>query len=184
MVDLQKNITKRWIVFDKVLLMVILLIAFFAFMDAVNLQGVFALDRAYQSKFGWDDTNNIYNIYWVQIQPYIVILWYGILIIIASIWYIVTKDKSEALAIFLAPALAIYFGTQDLLYFAFSSQTLDSIGCWANMLYPVRVISQWLHETCPTKTSFLISGLIGMFLSFLVLYKLKYYQSNRRRKRK
>lgn len=177
----QKNMSDavRWVLFNKVFLMIVLLIAFFAYMDSVNLQGMFALDGAYQADHGWSEENNVWSIYWTQIQPAIIGLWYGILFIIATIWYLVTKDKSEALALLLVPAIFIMFATQDLLYFVFSPQDMGAIGCWAEEIVPVSLISDVMGETCPTQTSFFISGFFGLFLGLFVLLKLKYWQGKK-----
>lgn len=145
-------------------------------MDAINLQGIFALDSAYQNVNGWSHDDNVWNIYWTMIQPAIYQLWMGILAILGIIWYLVTKDKSESLAIFLVPAIWISFGVQDLIYFVFSPQTIMEVGCWADVMFSIRIISDLLRETCPTVTSFALSAILGLGLSWFVLYKLKYLE--------
>jgi hypothetical protein len=176
MFDLQHNTGKRWKLFNRVFLVIIVLILFFGYMDAKNVQGMFALDAVHQAENGWDEHSNVWTVYWSQIQPVLVGLWIGVLAIIALIWYLITKDKSEATAIFLVPAIWIFFGVQDLFYFLFSPQTMSAIGCWANALMPVSWISDLLGEVCPTMVSFFISAFIGIILSWIVLFKLKYLE--------
>jgi hypothetical protein len=182
MADLTKNTTIRWLTFNRVLILILLLVAFFGYMDAVNLQGVFALDTAYQAENGWSPENNVWSIYWEQLQPMFYRLWLGVLAVIALIWYTVTKDKSESLALFLAPAILITFGTQDLIYFLFSPQQMSAISCWADALIPVSIISNWLGEECPTRFSFFISAGIGALIAWFALYRLKYYEPRRKKK--
>ena len=183
MVDLQRNTSKRWIVFDRVFVMIILLIAFFGFMDARNIDGMFKLDAVHQAENGWNPNDNVWTVYWSSLQPVLFGLWIGTLAIIALVWYLVTKDKSETAAIFLVPAIWIIFGVQDLLFFLFSKQTMvSSVGCWANALIPVSLISKLLGEVCPTVTSFALSAILGLFLSWLVLFKLKYLEWPKRKR--
>jgi type IV secretory pathway VirB2 component (pilin) len=184
MTDLAKNTTIRWLTFNKVLIIVLLLVAFFGYMDSQNLQGVFALDAQYQADNGWSASNNIWEIYWTNIQPALIALWYVVLAIIATTWYLVTKDKSESLALFLVPAILIGFGAQDLIYFLFSPQRMDVIGCWADNILPVNIISNILGEDCPTQASFFISSLFGVCISYLTLYKLKYLEPTKRGKKR
>jgi hypothetical protein len=158
------------------------MIAFFAFMDAQQLEGIKELDTEYQAQNGWTEDNNIWRIYWDKIQPVYFWLWIGIAAIIATMYYLFTKDKSEAIAIFLVPAIAIYFGSQDLLYYLFSPEKISMVGCWADVLPPVRIISDLFGETCPTQTSFLASGFLGLIIGAIILFKLKYLEPRRKKK--
>jgi hypothetical protein len=182
MVDLKKNKGERWIVFNRVLIIIIIMIAFFAFMDAQNVKGLRALDSTYQDANGWTPEDNIWRIYWDTIQPLYVLLWMGIAAIIGIIYYQFTKDKSESIALFIVPAILIFFGTQDLLYYLFSPDKIINTGCWADILLPVKIISNWFGETCPTQASFATSGVIGLAIGTFTLYKLKYYDSKRKSK--
>lgn len=163
----------RWITMNRVLLIIIALIAIFAFVDSQNLIGIKQIDAGWQEAGGWNPDNNVWTIFWGQIQPWITFLWYAVLGGISLIWYQFTKDKSESLALFLAPAALIFFGSQDLLYFVFSPDVFSGSMCWADVLMPIRIISNLLGETCPTSTSFVFSGLLGVAVASFTYYRLK-----------
>jgi len=147
--------SRRWKIMNNVFLVVLSIIIFFAYMDSQQIISF----QTINTKQGWD----LYN---AHTGPAIWKTWYFVIAAIGIIWYVIYKDKSESLGIVAAGWSLIYFGTQDLLFFAFSEQTLSSIGCWADNLYPVRTISDLLGESCPTATSFLLSGFFGIVFSF------------------
>ena len=182
MADLKKNNKERWIVFNRVVLIISIMIAFFAFIDAQNLKGIKALDSTYQDANGWTPEDNVWKIYWEQIQPVYFFLWIGVAAIIGIVYYQFTKDKSESLALFLVPTILIFFGTQDLLYYAFSPDKIINTGCWADIILPVRIISNWFGETCPTQASFATSGALGLIIGGITLYKLKYLEGKKKKK--
>lgn len=153
---------KRWKTMDKVYLVVLGIIVFFAWMDSHQIMPFHIIS----TQQGWD----LYNEY---TGPAIWSTWWFVMGAIGLIWYIIFKDKSEALAISLSAWVLMFFGTQDILYFYFSYQELASVGCWADMLLPVRIVSDIMGEACPTATSFILSAAIGMFLSFYLYHKLR-----------
>lgn len=154
---------------DKVLLIALGLNILFAWFDAQNIVAIKSIDASWQAMGGWSPTNNVWNIFWDIISPALFNMWIGVLFAIGLIWYFVSKDKSEALAIFLAPALLIWFGAQDVIYYIISPDVLsECVGCWADVMLPVRIISDLLGETCPTATSFLLSAGLGVIVSYNV----------------
>ncbi len=168
-------IMKRWKLMDKILYISFGILILFAWFDSENLIGIKDIDREWGIAAGsWDPGNNVWMIFWETISPAAFGMWMGVLAAIGLIWYLYSKDKSEALALFLTPASLIFFGVQDLIYFIFSPDVMsESIGCWADVLTPVRIISDFLGETCPTQTSFLISAGIGVVIAY---YTYKYLQ--------
>ena len=144
---------------NKAFLVLIALLIWFAYMDVWQITSFFEIG----TQEGWD----LYNQY---TGPAIWTTWYVVMLALGAFWYIFTKDKSEALAITLGGAALIWFGTQDLFYFFFSGQTLDAVGCWASGMPPIQFISQMLGEECPTRTSFVLSGTLGIIVSYF-LYK-------------
>ena len=147
---------------DKVFLVVLGLITFFAYMDAKQIITFHTLN----TQSAWD----LYNTY---TGPAIWSMWTMVLIAIGVIWYIIFKDKSEALGISGAGIILQFFGTQDLIYFYFSKQTLAEVGCWADAMSPIKVISDLLNESCPTATSFIISGILGIIIAYYAYRWLK-----------
>lgn len=147
---------------DKVFFAVLGLLIWFSYMDSQQILSFFIIN----TEQGW----NLYNTY---TGPAIWLTWYVVLAVIGLIWYIIFKDKSEALAITASAAALIWFGTQDLFYFLFSEQTLSAVGCWADGMVPVKIVSTMLGETCPTATSFILSGFLGVIVAYYLYNKLK-----------
>ncbi len=145
----------RWKIMDNVFLIVISLIVVFAWMDVKQITTFFILN----TPEAW----NLYNLY---TGPAIWSLWYIVLLAIGIIWYIIYKDKSEAIALVSAGWALMWFGTQDVLYFIFSGKAMTANMCWADAMLPIRTISDLLGESCPSATSFILSALLGVFISY------------------
>jgi len=151
---------KRWAIMDNVFIMSILLIVFFAWMDAKQITTFFIIN-----------TEQAWLLYNQYTAPAIWQTWYIVLATIGLIWYIIYKDKSEAIGLVVSAWALIWFGTQDILYFIFSGKIMTDGMCWADGMTPIRIISDLLRELCPTKISFMLSGILGV----LVAYKLYNY---------
>ena len=173
------KVTKRWITMNKVLIVVIGLIILFAWMDTQQLITMKAIDK----QWGIYDVNyqrgsTLWDLFWNIQQPAIFLMWMGVLLAIAIIWYIIYKDKSEALALFLTPAVLIWFGSQDLIYYILSP--IDNInltmGCWANRIMPVNILSQIFGMQCPNNFVFLASGFMGFLIAGFIYTKLQAYK--------
>ena len=145
----------RWKIMDRVFLVVLSLIVFFAYMDVKQITTFFILN----TPEAW----NLYNLY---TAPAIWSLWYVVLLVIGIIWYVIYNDKSEAIALVIAGWALIWFGAQDVLYFIFSGKAMEASMCWADGMVSIRIISDILGETCPSATSFLLSAIIGVFVSY------------------
>lgn len=152
---------------NRVFLVSLGLLFLFAWMDVQKLIMLKTLDSKYS--IGQD----LWNLWWAVGSPAQVVLFLGVLAAIGGIWYLLFKDKSEAIALFASPAIMILMGTQDLIYFLISpiDSVFENVGCWADVMMPIRIISDLLGESCPTATSFIISGVLGIFLGLLT-YKL------------
>lgn len=151
----QKMVKSRWKAMDNVFLVVIGLIMFFAYMDVKQITTFFILN----TPEAW----NLYNLY---TAPAIWSLWYIVLLAIGIIWYVIYKDKSEAIALVVAGWALIWFGAQDVLYFMFSGKAMTANMCWADNIVSIRLISDLLGEACPSAVSFLLSALLGVFISY------------------
>ncbi len=153
---------------DKVFGLSLLLLFIFAWFDVNNLIAIKMIDSQ------WQNSNALWTIFSDIISPAAYWMWIGVLAVIGMVWYVYSKDKSESWAIFLSPAILIMFGVQDLIYYALSPDTLvGTVGCWADVMFPIRVISDFLGETCPTANSFILSAIIGVGLSYWTYNKLK-----------
>lgn len=161
---------KRHKLMDKVFWVSLLLIMLFAWMDVQQVRFVKTIDSFKGGAPVWEK-------YWEIQQPAVVTMWYGVLLIIALIWYLYSKDYSEAVALFVSTGILIFFGTQDLIYYFISGESIPlTMGCWANALVPVRLLSDLFGECCPTATTFVLSGVLGVWLSYR---SYKYFQGAR-----
>lgn len=153
---------------NKVLLVSLLVMVLFAWWDSENIIGVKQIDSTFMGG------EPLWNIFWNQMSPANFWMWLGVFAAIGTIWYLFSKDKSEALGIFATPAILVWFGTQDLIYYIFSPDMLsNSVGCWADIITPISLISDLLAESCPTATSFIISGVLGVIIANWVYHKLQ-----------
>ena len=153
---------------DKIMYVSLGLLILFAWFDSQNVIGIKQIDA------GWKNSDALWSIFANIISPAAYWMWIWVLASMAITWYLYSKDKSEALAIFLIPTLLINFGTQDIIYYIISPDTLSgSVGCWADVLTPIRLISDVLKETCPTATSFIISAFVGVIISYYIYNWLK-----------
>lgn len=160
---------KKGKLMDKVLFVALGILILFAWFDSQHLIGIKMIDRDWQ-----DPANNVWSVFAEQISPAAFNMWIGVLLALGLIWYLFSKDKSEALAIFLTPAILIIFGVQDVIYYIFSPDVMSqTMGCWADALSPVKIISDLLGETCPTMISFMLSVVIGIFLAIFTYKQLK-----------
>lgn len=159
---------KRHILLDKMLYISFVLLILFAYFDSENIIGIKEIDNLVQN------SDAVWAIYFRQIMPAIFMLWIGILAALALTWYLYSKDKSESLALFLTPAILIWTGFQDILYYIISPDVMtECMGCWADVILPVRIVSDLLGETCPTATALIISGSIGAVISYYTYKYLK-----------
>lgn len=150
---------------DNVFYVVLALILFFSYMDAKQI-----------IPFTTIDTPEIWDLYNQYTGPAIWTLWYIVILAIGIIWYIIFKDRSESIGLVTAGWALIWFGTQDIFYFIFSSLKMADSMCWADMMAPIRVISDFMGETCPSPISFTASAILGVFISY---YLYNYFKEAR-----
>jgi Mg2+/citrate symporter len=156
------NESERWSKMNRVYFVILGLIIFFAYMDTIQIISFFEIN----TEQGWE----LYNTY---TGPAIWSMWYVVILAIAIIWYIVSKDKSEFLGLLGAGWTLLFFGSQDLFYFLFSGRSMTDNMCWFDAMLPIRLISNILGESCPTSLSFMISALLGFVISYFLFNKLK-----------
>ena len=147
---------------DNVFLVVLGMIAFFAWMDVKQITTFFILN-----------TPEAWNLYDTHTAPAIWSLWFIAILAIGIVWYIIYKDKSESVALVASGWALMWFGFQDVLYFMFSGKSMTTGMCWADNIFSIRVISDFLGESCPSGTAFTLSALLGVFISYKLYNKLK-----------
>jgi hypothetical protein len=92
---------------------------------------------------------------------------YLIIAVIALTYYLVRKDKSEALALILVPYILLQFGVEDVLYYIFkglslSGQTMPWL--W-NHLIPPTVMARLFGLEMITGGILVVSALIGLWIA-------------------
>src|SRR3990167_2108267 len=103
---------KRWIILHKIYLLSVIAIFIFAWMDAKQIKSFQILN-----------TTEAWALYNQYTGPAIWSLWAIILVLIGVIWYIIHKDKSEAVALAVSGNILLLTGTEDVLFYLFSPQT-------------------------------------------------------------
>lgn len=123
--------------------------------------------RMWKSLGGWAG-----EAYTVASPYYMALFWSFAWIMIAAIaitYYLVRRDKSEALAIFLVPAILLQFGVEDVFYYVFMGIPLDTTLPWLTQnLWPPTIISYILGSTQVTNIGLFISALLGLVITFYV----------------
>lgn len=115
---------------------------------------------------------------YVMAEPtYMVLFWtfaYAIIILIATTYYILTKDKSESLALLLVPTILLQFGAEDVIYYflgghEFWTATMPWLteNLWAPTLMAWSVGLEVI-----TGPVLLVSAIIGYILAYIVAKQL------------
>ena len=146
---------------SKIYLLSIAIVILFTLMDIGNITPFHRLN----SQLAWD----LYNQF---SAPSIFFSWLGAFVILGILWFIATKDKSEALAVFLTPTIMVYFGLEDVLFHIIKQVPMAQCMDWLNGNPVILQITKLLGETCVNPTSLVISTIIGLGLSYIVLKKL------------
>ena len=137
---------------NKIFLLVLTVVIFFGFIDSQQILGTYLSQN-------WDAYNNF-------IAPYFIVSWYLALIGMGVLYYLLKKDKSEALSIVAAGFVLLFFGLEDLSFFIFSSESMGACMDWFTY-YP------WKLFSCVTPTILIISSIVGIFISYKVFIYLR-----------
>lgn len=155
----------RWKLMDKMIYIISFLIIALAWFDSRQV-------AAMKSAGG----ESVWNSFWNITSPAFFWLSISIFFCIGLTWYLYSKDKSEALALWLVPTILIIFSVRDLIFYAISSDTLADVSCWADVSWPIRTVSDALNEVCPTGTSMIITACVGLIIAY---YTYKYLKEAR-----
>ena len=150
--------------FGKTVISAILLVFAFAAFDVfVMFSGLFGTAEQYtlgQFPFQW------WNIYKT-------IVLFEIISIGITYFFLIKKDWSESLAISAIPFTLWKFGLADVLYFWMQLKNVPSELPWLNNAEPIHFISSKLGYATVTNVSLFISVLIGIGITWLIVYILK-----------
>lgn len=114
----------------------------------------------------WQTSQN-WTEYEMHVGPTIFFMWILALAAMAFIYYIIVKDKSEAVGIFAASWIMLSGGLEDLSFFLFSNNTMPLQMCWFNG--PQDIVSRLLGEACVTPLSLILNALVSVYLAWVVL---------------
>lgn len=95
------------------------------------------------------------------------------ILVLAISWYIYTKDKSEALAIGLAPTILLWFGVEDVLFYKIQGIPFESQMEWLHAVPGVEITSKLMGSTTITGQILMTSAVIGIILTYIIVKKLK-----------
>lgn len=156
---------KRWAKLNKVFIVGIIAIALFGLMDAMNIEAVYNI----KDEAKW-------TIYEQFSAPAIIGLWFAVLAIIAIVWYIAYKDKSEAIALFAASSIMLLSGLEDLFFFIFKPGTMTQCLDWFEGSAQSFVSKYILHETCVSPLGLTLNVILGITIAF---YVFKYFKTRK-----
>ena len=137
----------------KIFIITIAIIAVFGLLDA-------------QQIIPWHQTQN-WDMYNQFVIPAIVGMWVAALLGMAIVYYIVVKDKSEAIGIFIAGTIMLMGGLEDVSYFVLGGLKMCPQMCW--FVGPQVIISQLFHETCVSPISLIFNTLMFFSFAFFVI---------------
>lgn len=145
----------------KIYLLSVAIVLIFTLMDIGNITPFHRLN----SQLAWD----LYNQF---SAPSIFFSWLGAFVILGILWFIATKDKSEALAVFLTPTIMVYFGLEDVLFHIIKQVPMAQCMDWLNGNPVIFQITNFLGLECVNPSSLVISTIVGLIVSYYVLKKL------------
>lgn len=151
----------------KIITISVLIIAFFAYQDVTGFH-LFGLIGG----FGGDAYLKVEPLYMKQFWSFS----YMMLALMGLIYYVLVKDKSESLSIFIIPSILLLAGLEDLLYFLFLWLPLPSSMPWLyDNVNIMSLTAKAMGLSTVTPLSLIISLVIGIILSifsYKILIKL------------
>lgn len=161
------NKLQRFALLNKVLLISIGLIIFYGWFDSLQIQSWYEINRLHPQTDNW-------LVYGQFTLPALVTLWIGVLLVIAFIYYLVTKDKSESLGLFVAPLIMLLTGLEDVAFFLFSKVNMTACMSWFDTNQFIKFSSKYLlNLDCVSPIGLVLNAGLGIILAYFVLKWLK-----------
>ena len=155
---------KRWLIANRIYASLFILIGIFAYLDAKQIITFHKIN----TQQAWD----LFNAF---TGPAIWMTWYIAIAAIGIVYFWLTKDKSEAIGIFVAGYLLLFFSTEDVFFFWFSEQPMTQCMQWFNELNPQ--LTWWsttmFNESCVSPKALISFAVLGIFVSYFIFNKLK-----------
>ena len=153
--------------FNRIIIFVASLTIFFAYMDILGY-------HMWNSVGGW--TGDVYAttqpLYMIQFWSFAV----GMIIVASIIYYMFSRDKSEALAVFVAGIATVWGGVEDIVYYIFRGIPLDQSMPWL-INTPVGTVARMMGLDTVTPLALILNVSLFCFIGFSLikwLYKQKW----------
>lgn len=110
------------------------------------------------------------EVYIIAEPSYMLFFWtfaYIMIALIALVYYVIKRDKSEALALGLIPFILLQFGVEDVLYFFIGGHTFwNATMPWlTNNLWIPTLMSRAVGLEIITGTVLFVSAILGIFVA-------------------
>lgn len=105
--------------------------------------------------------------YLVYIAPNFILSWVLVFAGIAITYYLLKKNKVQAIGIFLSGYTMLLLGTEDLFFYLLSPNTMATQMCWFSS--PINLISSLMGEICVSPLSLVLNALLGIYLGWVIL---------------
>ena len=156
---------KRWKQIPIIAGFSIVLVAVIAYLDVLLVGGLFEIN----TELGWEIFAHTIGPTWWKI-------WLVIFAAIGVTWYIVHRDWTESLGIFLFGGIIVSTGLEDIIYFIISPQTMPACMAYLNDIGFINFASKMLGEACVSPTGLIINAIGGVILAILTLVGLAYIE--------
>lgn len=142
------------------------------FITVISVVLVINIWLAYMDILGssmWGTLGGWNGVAYLTAFPYYMALFWSsasfMILLVAGVYYILKKDLSESLAIFLVGLLSIFSGLEDVIYYLLHGWTLDSSMPWL-MNSPASTLSQILGMETVTPISLLGNIILFGFIAY------------------
>ena len=135
------------------------LVVFFTIMDAVAFFGLYKIDAFYQN----DMMPAFGMIFWLFA--------YGMVVLLAIIYFLFRRDKSEVIAIIITPVLLLWAGTEDILFGIFTWQYIPEFPWLSDNISGI-LPNFWGYPAVPLWSLFMNLGIaIGLLYIIIPLLR-------------
>ena len=151
--------------FQKILLVSVALVVFFGFMDSLGFQ-MFSQVGGYSGQ--------VYNSIFDSWMGFFWTFAFALILVVALVYYLLKKDKSEALALITTPVLLVLGGLEDISYYIFTGHPYwgtEMPWLWNNFF--MRTIAQIMGKDTITDITLIVSVGVSIGLAYFIYKKLE-----------
>jgi len=151
--------------FQKILLVSVALVVFFGFMDSLGF-------------LMWQNVGGFLGDIYLSLEnAYMSFFWtfaLALILVVALVYYLLKKDRSEALALITTPVLLVLGGLEDISYYIFTGHPYwgtEMPWLWNNFF--MRTIAQIMGKDTITDITLIVSVGVSIGLAYLIYKKLE-----------